>query len=58
MVKGEGGAMKKKVDVDLHDIVQNLPLKAAKGEVEVDWEKGVRHHIWAVSWNMVNGSTI
>ena len=49
MVKGEGGAMKKKVDVDLHDIVQNLPLKAAKGEVEVDWEKGVRHHIWPVS---------
>ena len=36
----------------------NLPLKAAKGEVEVDWEKGVRHHIWAVSWKKVNGSTI
>ena len=45
MVKGEGGAMKKKVDVDLHDIVQNLPLKAAKGEVEVDWEESVRHHV-------------
>ena len=52
MVKGEGGAMKKKVDVDLHDIVQNLPLKAAKGEIEADekylrsgrkWIKGAEH---------------
>ena len=49
---------KKEVDVDFHDIVQNLPLKAAKGEIEVDWEKGIRHHIWAVSSKMVNGSKI
>ena len=42
------GDEKKEVVVDLHDIVHNLPLKAAKCEVEVDWEKGVWHHIWAV----------
>ena len=36
---------KKEVDVDCHDVVHNLPLKAAKCEVEVDWEKGVWHHI-------------
>ena len=46
---------KKEVDVDLHDIVHNLPLKAAKCEIEVDWEKGSRHHIGAVSSKMVNG---
>ena len=48
-VNGDGEAMKKAVDIDLHDIVQNLPLKAAKCEVEEYWEKGVRHHIWVVS---------